>query len=189
MPGGVHPNMRRWTPNEDARLIRLIGEYNFTWSKMKHEFDSRTAAQLRSRYKRIESGQAHQQTMKAKNKCSVCHQLTAGHQCTGVPAADVNATAAKAQYSRQQRSQKWNRPMVNMPINLSAYKQPMPALDILRANGVEGQDYLNSNSLAESEETISESRYKQDSASESRSNQVLPTDAEMHMFIMCQGIV
>jgi len=85
MPGGAHENMRGWSPEEDALLLRLIETSGKRWKLIAEALgDSnggRTPAMVRNRYLRIERGRWLTERGMSKNRCGQCGQLKRGHVC------------------------------------------------------------------------------------------------------------
>jgi len=107
MPGGAHENMRGWSPEEDALLLRLIETSGKRWKLIAEALgDSnggRTPAMVRNRYLRIERGRWLTERGMSKNRCGQCGQLKRGHVCQAPRAVVSNSLSAQAARHDEQR--------------------------------------------------------------------------------------
>ena len=93
-----------WTEAEDRLLVALAAEHRdpsgrALWSVISEKLNEagfdRSAQKARCRHGRIERGIAQRAGGEARNRCTTCGQLRAGHTCTGKPApAPAPAPAA-----------------------------------------------------------------------------------------------
>jgi hypothetical protein len=89
-------NGRRWTPEEDALVNRLVHRYGAMWKKISEMMTGmgnvRGKGEVRNRYLRRANSQRRQNikyqpgsvaehTAKRWNKCKTCGQPRAGHSC------------------------------------------------------------------------------------------------------------
>jgi len=107
MPGGAHENMRGWSPEEDALLLKLIETSGKRWKLIAEALgDSaggRTPAMVRNRYLRIERGRWLTERGMSKNRCGQCGQLKRGHVCKAPRAMVSTSLSAQAQAHEENR--------------------------------------------------------------------------------------
>ena len=91
-----HHHARKWQPAEMRLLARLLNDPtmrldngNYSWERiaaaMRAAGIQRDANSVRNHYYRHVKGRARAASGEARNRCTVCGQLRAGHVCTGLP--------------------------------------------------------------------------------------------------------
>lgn len=82
MPGGAHDYMRAWEPEEDALILKLVGEIGTKWKTINKNLVNRTTSSVRNRYARIKRGEKLiQEGAALKNRCHACGEIKRGHIC------------------------------------------------------------------------------------------------------------
>ena len=77
MPGGHHPDMKEWTPEETIDLLNLVDKHQHSWATIVKHLPHRTVSSCRNRYQRISK---HHRTA-AKQLCRKCGKLRRSHVC------------------------------------------------------------------------------------------------------------
>ena len=93
-----HLHARKWQPAEMRLLERLLNDPtmrldngSYSWERiaaaMRAAGVQRDANSVRNHYYRHVKGRERAANGEARNRCTVCGQLRAGHVCTGPPSA------------------------------------------------------------------------------------------------------
>ena len=72
--------MRAWEPEEDALILKLVGEVGTKWKTINKSLVNRTTASVRNRYARIKRGEKLiEEGAALKNRCHACGEIKRGH--------------------------------------------------------------------------------------------------------------